>query len=82
MTPNLSAVKKPVGLTPTTSALSVLLPRIYTGTWFQDLERCLGNEKSHGKGESQVWSFNSITDNIQQVQNLNRGEKMSIFRRC
>lgn len=46
----------------------------YEGTWLQGLQCCLGNEKSHGKGEPQVRSFNSTTDSIQQVQNLNRGK--------
>lgn len=38
-----------------------------SGTWFQDLHCCLGNEKSHEKREPQVWSSNPTADNIQQV---------------
>lgn len=59
-----------VGMTPRADSYNLVSvcfssTRVYQDTWFQDLQSCLRNEKSHNKREPHVWSFNSIPDHIQ-----------------
>lgn len=45
-------------------------PNSIRGTWFQNLQGCLGNEESQGEGESHVRSSDPVPDHVQQVQHL------------
>ena len=50
-------------------------PGSSSGTWFQNLQGCLGNEESQGEGESHVLGSDAIPDHVQQVQYLKSRKK-------
>lgn len=50
-------------------------PNPVSGTWFQNLQGCFGNEESQGIGESHVLGSDSVADDIQQVKYLKTRER-------
>lgn len=50
-------------------------PDPVSGTWFQNLQGCPGDEESQGEGESHVLSSDPVPDYVQQVQYLQTRKK-------
>ena len=50
-------------------------PDSNSGTWFQNLHGCLGNEEGQGEGESHVLGSDPVPDHVQQVQYLKSRKK-------